>query len=82
MQDHVWVSDMQDIFLIHCQTPPFVCSFVDLVEREWLEGGHQFSMRHHPVTYAPEKEQAPIFLLFLDAVWQVRSVCDELRSED
>ena len=49
-----------------------VRSFVDLVEREWLDGGHQFSLRHHPVTHAPEKERAPVFLLFLDAVWQVR----------
>lgn len=45
--------------------------FVDLVEREWLDGGHQFSLRHHHVTFAPEKEKAPNFLLFLDAVWQV-----------
>ncbi len=46
--------------------------FVELIEREWLDGGHQFSLRHRPVSSAPEKEQAPIFLLFLDAVWQVK----------
>jgi hypothetical protein len=49
-----------------------LCRFVELVEREWLDGGHQFSMRHHHITHAPEKERAPVFLLFLDAVWQVR----------
>lgn len=46
--------------------------FVDLVEREWLDGGHHFSLRHHHVTSAPEKERAPVFLLFLEAVWQVK----------
>lgn len=44
---------------------------MDLIEREWLDGGHQFSLRHRHVTSAPEKESAPIFLLFLEAVWQV-----------
>ena len=49
--------------------------FVELIEREWLNGGHQFSWRHHHTTFAPDKEKAPVFLLFLDAVWQVR--CEE-----
>ena len=57
----------------------YVSSFVDLVEREWLDGGHQFSIRHRPVLAAPEREQAPVFLLFLDAVWQVSVGCG--RSE-
>ena len=46
--------------------------FMQLIQREWLDGGHPFSMRHNHVTSAPEKEKAPMFLLFLDAVWQVR----------
>lgn len=52
----------------HCRT---VEGFVELVQREWLDGGHPFSLRHTHVTSAPEKERAPMFLLFLDAVWQV-----------
>ena len=44
---------------------------MELVQREWLDGGHPFSLRHTHVTSAPEKERAPMFLLFLDAVWQV-----------
>lgn len=51
-----------------CRT---MSGFVELVEREWLDGGHQFSQRHHHSTHALEKEKAPVFLLFLDAVWQV-----------
>ena len=45
--------------------------FVDLVQREWLEGGHPFSLRHGHVGSAPERERSPMFLLFLDCVWQI-----------
>lgn len=48
---------------------------MQLIQREWLDGGHPFSIRHNHVTSAPEKEKAPIFLLFLDAVWQVCATC-------
>lgn len=43
--------------------------FVVLVEKEWRSFGHRFEDRHHN----PEKsqERAPIFLLFLDCVFQV-----------
>ncbi len=51
---------------------------MQLVQREWLDGGHRFSLRHNHATSAPEKEKAPMFLLFLDAVWQVR-VCDNTK---
>ena len=53
-------------------TPHLLYRFVDLVKREWLDSGHPFSLRHNHVKSAPEKEKAPVFLLFLDAVWQVR----------
>ena len=52
----------------HTHTLP---SFLELIQREWLDGGHPFSLRHTHVLSAPEKEKAPIFLLFIDAVWQV-----------
>ena len=46
--------------------------FADLVQREWLDGGHPFSLRHGHAPFAsPERERGPVFLLFLDAVWQV-----------
>ncbi len=48
--------------------------FVELIQREWLDGGYPFSLRHNHVTSAPEKEKAPTFLLFLDAVWQVEYI--------
>ena len=44
---------------------------MQLVQREWLDGGYQFSLRHSHATSAPERDKAPMFLLFLDAVWQV-----------
>ena len=47
--------------------------FMQLVQREWINGGHPFSLRHNHVTSAPEKDKGPIFLLFLDAVWQVHN---------
>ncbi|XP_064382169.1 myotubularin-related protein 9-like [Halichondria panicea] len=52
----------------HCRT---VHGFIELVKREWLDSGHPFSLRHNHVKSAPEKEKAPIFLQFLDSVWQV-----------
>ncbi len=45
--------------------------FIDLVQREWLNGGHPFSLRHGHTITAPEKERGPVFLIFLDCVWQV-----------
>lgn len=50
-----------------------------LVEREWIRTGHQFASRsgHHVVpsaasTTAAEENVSPIFVQWLDAVWQVQ----------
>mmetsp|Transcript_17432 Transcript_17432/g.51577 ORF Transcript_17432/g.51577 Transcript_17432/m.51577 type:complete len:1083 (-) Transcript_17432:189-3437(-) len=45
-----------------------ITGFCVLIEKEWLSFGHMFTMR----TYAPGSpvERSPIFLLFLDCVWQ------------
>ena len=49
-------------------------SFEALVEREWLQAGHPFSERCAKSAFATTKhrQEAPTFLLFLDAVWQVK----------
>jgi myotubularin-related protein 9 len=45
--------------------------FLQLIEREWLKAGHPFSLRHGHVSTVPDKDKGPVFLLFLDAVWQI-----------
>ena len=44
------------------------------MEKEWLAYGHKFSERcahSHPSDGKPSEEQSPVFLLWLDCVWQV-----------
>jgi myotubularin-related protein 1/2 len=47
-----------------------IAGFAQLIEKEWLSFGHQFALRcgHGD---KPRAQNAPIFLQFLDAVWQV-----------
>lgn len=54
-------------FLIH--------RFEALVEREWIQAGHPFRSRCSKSAYAitKQRQESPIFLLFLDSVWQVSS---------
>ncbi|KTG16020.1 hypothetical protein cypCar_00017348 [Cyprinus carpio] len=51
----------------HCRT---VAGFQSLVQKEWITAGHKFLSR---INYHREsdKEEAPVFLLFLDCVWQL-----------
>jgi len=50
-----------------------------LIEREWIQGGHQFWSRHSACKSqssnnnhsSGEKETGPVFLLFLDATYQI-----------
>ncbi|EDO28258.1 predicted protein, partial [Nematostella vectensis] len=44
-----------------------------LVDREWIRGGHPFSNRCTRVGFSSTKYkgQGPVFLLFLDCVWQI-----------
>jgi hypothetical protein len=46
-------------------------SFIALIEKDWLYLGHAFSTRHGHFGARSPRERAPVFLLFLDAVWQV-----------
>ncbi|XP_028652223.1 myotubularin-related protein 9 [Erpetoichthys calabaricus] len=47
--------------------------FESLVEREWLQAGHPFHVRCAQSAYSNSKPklEAPVFLLFLDSVWQI-----------
>ncbi|XP_064207198.1 myotubularin-related protein 11 isoform X1 [Anguilla rostrata] len=51
----------------HCRTMP---GFQGLVQKEWVMAGHRFLSRanYHRES---DKEEAPVFLLFLDCVWQL-----------
>ncbi|XP_074832762.1 myotubularin-related protein 9-like isoform X2 [Carettochelys insculpta] len=53
-----------------CRT---LTGFQSLLEREWIEAGHPFHSRcaHSAYSHARLKQEAPIFLLFLDCVWQL-----------
>nr|XP_056708637.1 myotubularin-related protein 9 [Euleptes europaea] len=53
-----------------CRT---IRGFEALVEREWLQAGHPFQLRCAQSAYSNSKQkwEAPIFLLFLDCVWQI-----------
>ena len=55
----------------------FHLSFEALVEREWLQAGHPFADRCSKSAFAITKHrhEAPVFLLFLDCVWQVIRNC-------
>ncbi|XP_053331464.1 myotubularin-related protein 11 isoform X2 [Spea bombifrons] len=44
--------------------------FQSLVQKEWVSAGHPFLQRINPFKYT-DKEESPVFLLFLDCVWQV-----------
>lgn len=56
---------MRELFIFH--------RFEALVEREWLQAGHPFQDRCVKSAFAVTKQrkEAPVFLLFLDCVWQV-----------
>ncbi|XP_043388292.1 myotubularin-related protein 9-like isoform X4 [Chelonia mydas] len=53
-----------------CRT---LAGFQGLLQREWIEAGHPFHFRnaHSAYSHARLKQEAPIFLLFLDCVWQL-----------
>uniref|UniRef100_A0A8C2D7F2 Myotubularin-related protein 9 n=1 Tax=Cyprinus carpio TaxID=7962 RepID=A0A8C2D7F2_CYPCA len=53
-----------------CRT---IRGFEVLIEREWLQAGHPFQQRCAQSAYSNGKprSEAPVFLLFLDCVWQI-----------
>lgn len=53
----------------HCRTRR---GFQGLVQKEWVVAGHRFYSRFNYHRHS-DKEEAPVFLLFLDCVWQLWS---------
>ncbi|KAL7987196.1 hypothetical protein Chor_006115 [Crotalus horridus] len=53
-----------------CRT---IRGFEALIEREWRQAGHPFQQRCAQSAYSNSKQkwEAPVFLLFLDCVWQI-----------
>ena len=47
--------------------------FEALLEREWIQAGHPFLNRCAKSVFSQNKNKyaGPVFLLFLDCVWQV-----------
>ena len=49
-----------------------IVGFEILIEKEWLSLGHKFGQRYgHGDRRAGDEQRAPIFIQFIDAVWQV-----------
>uniref|UniRef100_A0A8D0HBY2 Myotubularin-related protein 12 n=1 Tax=Sphenodon punctatus TaxID=8508 RepID=A0A8D0HBY2_SPHPU len=51
----------------YCRTKP---GFQSLIQKEWIIGGHRFLDRCNHLRQN-DREEAPIFLLFLECVWQL-----------
>lgn len=47
-----------------------VRGFQSLIQKEWVVAGHQFRQRFNFV-HDKDKEESPVFLLFLDCIWQL-----------
>lgn len=59
--------------LVHLLSDPHyrtIHGFQSLIQREWVAMGHPFQERCGMVTLA-NSEKSPVFLLFLDCVWQL-----------
>lgn len=52
----------------HCRT---TAGFQSLIQKEWVAGGHCFLDRCNHLRQN-DKEEVPVFLLFLDCVWQLQ----------
>lgn len=67
-----WDRTSQMTSLCQLMLDPYfrtISGFCILIEKEWLSFGHMFTNR----TFAPSSpvERSPIFVLFLDCVWQI-----------
>jgi myotubularin-related protein 1/2 len=70
-----WDRTSQLSALAQLMLDPFyrtLCGFAVLVEKEWLSFGHRFAERYgHASAEADDTQRAPIFLQFLDCVFQL-----------
>lgn len=72
------VSSLVQIILDpYCRT---INGFQSLIQKEWVALGHPFSDRLGHVYNDTITEQSPLFLLFLDCVWQLlQQFCEEFE---
>ncbi|XP_013398951.1 myotubularin-related protein 9 isoform X2 [Lingula anatina] len=71
MDTTLQVTALAQLILDHdCRT---IRGFEALIEREWLQSGHPFADRCAKSAFAMTKQrnESPVFLLFLDCVWQI-----------
>nr|XP_054761888.1 myotubularin-related protein 9-like isoform X2 [Lytechinus pictus] len=65
------VTSLAQVILdLDCRT---VRGFEALIEREWIQAGHPFLSRCSKSVFSQSKNKyaGPVFLLFLDCVWQI-----------
>ncbi|CAF1210148.1 unnamed protein product [Adineta steineri] len=60
--------------LLLCPYYRSIHGFRMLIEKEWLSFGHKFSDRCGHTTTSDNKEQSPVFLQFIEAVWQLSQI--------
>ncbi|CAF1000015.1 unnamed protein product [Rotaria sordida] len=60
--------------LLLCPYYRSIHGFRMLIEKEWLSFGHKFSDRCGHTTTSDSKEQSPIFLQFIESVWQLSQI--------
>ncbi|XP_067131260.1 myotubularin-related protein 10-B [Centruroides vittatus] len=66
------ISSLVQILLDpYCRTQQ---GFQHLIQKEWVALGHPFMERLHHIN-TTESEESPVFLLFLDCVWQLTQQC-------
>ncbi|KDO17693.1 hypothetical protein SPRG_16905 [Saprolegnia parasitica CBS 223.65] len=70
-----WDRTPQMVSLAELMLDPFyrtLAGFQVLIEKEWCSFGHQFGLRcGHARSDVSNEQRSPIFLLWLDCVWQI-----------
>lgn len=69
-----WDRTSQVCSIVQLMIDPYyrtIQGFGVLIEKDWLQFGHQFLTRNGITNYANEKERSPIFVQFLDCVHQI-----------
>jgi len=69
-----WDRTAQICGLVQVVSDPYyrtIEGFKTLIQKDWLAFGHKFAERNHFVPGKEHRHCAPIFVQFLDAVWQM-----------